>query len=208
MSKIEPLEVDSAAQVAACWSCRGPVAGRVPFCPTCGAVQPPGAADAFTRLGLSRQFEVDVAALDARYFDLQRRLHPDRFATRTARERAFSQQQAVALNEAYETLRDPLRRAALLLRLAGREVRFDGQGTIADAELLMDAMERRERLDGAEGAEAVAAILAETKADIRACAGELANAFAARDLALAERLATRLRYLGKLADEARARQSA
>ena len=71
------------------------------------------------RLGLMRAFDLEPDLLQKQYFGFQRRLHPDRFATRTPKERALSQQQATALNEAYEVLKDPMRRAAYLLRLAG-----------------------------------------------------------------------------------------
>lgn len=191
--------------VQTCWSCHGPVAHLDPFCGTCGAVQPPGAADAFARLGLPPRFLVDEPGLQRRYFDLQRRLHPDRFAGKGPRERALSQQQAAALNQAYETLKDPLSRAAELLRLAGREVRFEGQGTVADPELLMEAMEMREALAEADTGEAADRIRARAEGEVAACRNELAQAFAAGDLDAAEHLALRLRYLAKLAEEARSR---
>ena len=56
------------------------------------------------------------------YFALQRDLHPDRFATRSARERAISMQQSTTVNEAYRTLKAPLARAEYLLALAGHTV--------------------------------------------------------------------------------------
>lgn len=203
MLMADPVET---LAVQTCWSCHGPVAAREPFCATCGAVQPPGVSDPFERLGLPRGFAVDAAQLQRRYFDLQRRLHPDQFAGKGARERALSQQQAAALNEAYETLKDPLARAAALLRLAGREVRFDGQGTVADPELLMEAMEMREALAEAATAAEAAAVLARAETDVAGCRRALGEAFATADLDRAEKLALRLRYLDKLSDEARQRR--
>ena len=102
------------AVISPCWSCKGPVDGEAFFCPICETVQPPGQIDHFSRLGIECSFDVDGDALDQCYFGLQQRLHPDRFATRTSSERLLSQQQATSLNEAYETLKDPLRRAAFL----------------------------------------------------------------------------------------------
>jgi len=194
--------------VETCWSCRGPVAARDPFCATCGAVQPPAQLDAFARLGVPRAYDVDEAGLQRRYFDLQRRLHPDRFAAKSARERALSQQQAAALNQAYETLKDPLDRAAELLRLAGRNARFAGQGTVDDPELLMEAMEMREALAEAETADQAESVQARAQADVASARTDLASAFAAGDLDQAERAALRLRYLDKLAEEARQRRRA
>ena len=196
----------AAAALLPCWSCKGPVAARALFCSTCGAVQAPGQADHFTRLGLPRGFALAAADLDRQYFGFQRRLHPDRFATRSPKERALSQQQATALNDAYETLKDPLRRAAYLLRLAGRVVDVEQAGTVDDPALLMEAMEMREALAEAAEPEAVAALQAKAERDVAACVAALAAAFAADDLDGAGRLTTRLKYLGKLADEAKARR--
>src|SRR5262245_58349953 len=135
-----------AATPESCWSCGGPVDTVAPFCPTCRAVQPPRPVDHFGRLGLPVDFAIDAADLDRRYFALQRQLHPDRFATKTSRERALSQSQAVALNEAYETLKDPLERATYLLKLKGIDANPDGRHTVNDPTLLMEQMERREAL--------------------------------------------------------------
>ena len=190
-----------------CWSCKGPVSCGAPFCPICAAVQPPGQIDHFTRLGLEVTFAVDEKALDLGYFKAQRHLHPDRFVTKTPCERMLSQQQATSLNEAYETLREPLRRAAYLLALAGRQVLSQENSGAVDPALLVETMERREDLAEAETAAEVEALAAATADDVAACLAELSLAFAADDLDAACRLTTRLKYLHKLAEETRARKA-
>lgn len=193
--------------IAACWSCRGPVAGGSMFCATCGAVQPPSAADHFARLGLPRGFDTDPHALDRSYFSHQRQLHPDRFATRTPRERAFSQLQAVSLNEAYETLKDPGKRAEYLIGLAGGEVVPEGCLLVAEQELLHEVMELREELAEAESIRAVGILEANARGDIEKCIGDLSAAFASDDLIGAARLTTRLKYLDKFIEECRSRRA-
>ncbi len=190
--------------VIACWSCRGPVATSHLFCPTCEAVQPPGQRDHFDRLGIGVSFDVDVEGLDRRYFELQRALHPDRFATKSAKERALSQQQATSLNEAYETLKDPLKRADHMIHLLGIDVLREGCNQLNDPVILMEAMELREQLAGAESAETVEKIATTTADDIEDCEAGLALAFRDRDLDGACSLTTRLKYLRKLTDEVRA----
>lgn len=192
---------------APCWSCGGPADAVAPFCPTCRAVQPPRAGDHFTRLGLPIEFAVDTAELDRRYFALQRQLHPDRFATRTARERAISQSQAVALNEAYETLKDPLARATYLLGLYGIGANPDGCHTVNDPTLLMEQMERREALMEAATPAAVEALAREASGHVAESEAAIAAAFAAGDLSAAGRETTRLKYLVKLVEEARGRKA-
>jgi molecular chaperone HscB len=204
MSEFDP---SSSGTIVPCWSCKGPIAPRALFCSTCGAVQPPGNTDHFTRLGLRRSYALDPAELDRQYFGFQRRLHPDRFAMRTPKERALSQQQATALNEAYEALKDPLKRAAYLLRLAGRTVDIEQAATVADPELLMEAMEMREALADADTLDEVAVLAAQAETEVSLCETALDRAFADQDLDAAGTLVTRLKYLGKLAEEARSRKS-
>jgi molecular chaperone HscB len=192
--------------LAACWSCHGPVAGSPLFCPTCTAVQPPGQADHFARLGVPVGYEVDAGQLERIYFDRQRLLHPDRFATRTGRERALSQQQATAINDAYETLRDPLRRADYLLHVRRSGAVPEGCHLVNDPVLLTETLELREALAEAETVADVAVLSRRAARDIEACVAELALAFADDDLDRAAELTTRLKYLRKLADDCRVRR--
>lgn len=193
--------------VVACWSCKGPASPRALFCSVCNAVQPPRAADHFQRLGLLPGFEIDLAQLERHYFGLQRKLHPDRFAGRSGCEKLYSQQQATQLNEAYETLKDPMRRAVYLLKLAGRAVDADSKATVTDPALLMESMEAREALAEAETAAEAGAVLIRAEADIASGIADLAQAFAERRLDQAEKLVLRLKYLSRLAEEARAHKA-
>jgi molecular chaperone HscB len=193
-------------KLVACWSCRGPVAAAALFCHTCGAVQPPGGQDHFARLGLPRSFEIDAANLDKRYFAFQRNLHPDRFARKPARERALAESQSASLNQAYETLKDPLRRAGYLLELAGRPSAAVNAATVDDEELLTEALENREALMEAEHAAAVDEMGSRAAAAAVRCLADVGGAFARGDLDEADRLTTRLRYWRKLGEEVRAKR--
>lgn len=193
--------------VPACWSCHVPDVDAL-FCQACGAVQPPGAADHFARLGIARGFALDKAELDRRYFALQRRLHPDRFVRRPARERAISQSQAASLNEAYETLRDPLSRAVYLLRLQGIDLEPAGGRTIGDPDLLTEAMEMREALADAGDAAAIAKLAAQVETDRGAAMAAVEKAFAVGGGDAARKATLRLKYLAKLAEDIRGRRAA
>lgn len=201
------MNVSAVAAVVPCWSCKGPVASRALFCSVCGAVQGPGAIDHFTRLGLPPGFEIDFDTLERQYFGFQRRLHPDRFASKSGKEKALSQSQATALNEAYETLKDPLKRAAYLLGLLGHPVDLTACGTIADRELLMEQMEKREALAEAATTEAVNKLAVEAESECIACQCHISAAINAGTLDEAGHLTIRLKYLTKLAEEARAKKS-
>jgi molecular chaperone HscB len=196
------------AGLTSCWSCKGPVAAQALFCHTCGGIQPPGQLDHFRRLGLEPDFDVDLDIVEKRYLGFQRAIHPDRFATKPAKERALAERQAVALNEAYEVLKDPLRRAAYLLRLKGLDAAVSKDETVRDPELLMEAMEAREALMEATSIDRVEKLQAKAGADAIAILSELSKAFASDDLTAANRLTTRLKYLRKYLEETRTRRIA
>jgi molecular chaperone HscB len=105
-----------------CWSCERE-AGVGPACPACGALQPPDeTADHFAVLGLPARYAVDVEAAEAAYKRLSRQVHPDRFATADPRARRASLARTVQLNDAWRTLKDPVRRATYMLGRAGVEI--------------------------------------------------------------------------------------
>jgi len=195
---------DESGTVISCWSCHGPVAALDLFCPTCAAVQPPGQQDHFVRLGMEASFDVDLKRLERGYFDLQRQLHPDRFATKSEKERALSQQQATSLNEAYETLKDSLKRADYMIHLKGIGALREGCNQLNDPVILMEAMELRENLAEAGSPEEVERISTATATDIENCVAGLSLAFRGEDLDGICGLTTRLKFLRKLADEVRA----
>lgn len=186
-----------------CWSCKGPTPATALFCATCKAVQAPAAVDHFARLGVPQGFDVDVGALDRLYYDLQRQLHPDRFATRAARERALSQRQATALNDAYETLKDPLKRADYLVHLLGVNVLPEGCNLVRDQSILIEAMEMRERLATADTLAVLNALQRETRAEVDDVEAGLSLAFQGGDIEGACQLTTRLKYLNKMMGEVR-----
>ena len=101
----------------------------------------------FEVFGLSETFDVDLAQLAGLYRELQSQLHPDRHAAAAEAQLRLSVQMTAHVNEAYQTLKDPLRRARYLLRLRGAE---DSEtDTRMDPEFLMEQMSLREALDEA-----------------------------------------------------------
>jgi molecular chaperone HscB len=103
-----------------CWSC-GTMRARH-FCSACGKVQPAVPVDYFTFFGLPRKLDLDLAVLEKEFYALSRRLHPDVFAQAESVERAWSLEQSSMLNDAYRTLKDPIKRTQYLLRLEGVEL--------------------------------------------------------------------------------------
>lgn len=105
----------------------------------------------FELFGLSPAFGIDRAAVDARWKDLQREAHPDRFASADAASQRLAMQWSVRINEAYQRLKDPLRRAAYLCELNGAPIEAESN-TAMPPDFLMQQMEWREQLDEARDA--------------------------------------------------------
>jgi molecular chaperone HscB len=100
----------------------------------------------FELFGLPARFAVDAAALEARYHELQREVHPDRFAAAPDAERRVSMQLATRVNEAYQTLKSPLERAVYILQLRGVDPKFE-TNTAMPSEFLMEQISWRERIE-------------------------------------------------------------
>lgn len=108
----------------------------------------------FEIFGLTPAFALDRDALDARWKDLQREAHPDRFAASDAQAQRLAMQWSVRINEAYQRLKDPLRRAAYLCELNGVPIGAENN-TAMPAAFLMQQMQWREELEEAQGSEAL-----------------------------------------------------
>ncbi len=106
----------------------------------------------FELFGLAPRFGQDRSNIDARWKDLQREVHPDKFTLQGAAAQRLSMQWSVRINEAYQRLKDPLRRAAYLCELQGEAVNAENNTAMA-TEFLMQQMQWREELEEASAAE-------------------------------------------------------
>ena len=95
------------------------------------------------------RFAQDLAQLDARWKELQRQVHPDKFAAEGAAAQRVAMQWSARINEAYRRLKDPIRRAAYLCELHGAPIDAE-RNTAMPPEFLMQQMELREALDEAD----------------------------------------------------------
>lgn len=115
------------------------------------------AVNDFEIFGLPVQFAQDRAQLDARWKDLQREAHPDKFASQGTAAQRVAMQWSVRINEAYQRLKDPMRRAAYLCELGGAPIQAENN-TAMPAVFLMQQMEWREAMDDAAGVAALEAL--------------------------------------------------
>jgi molecular chaperone HscB len=156
----------------------------------------------FELFGVPVQFAVDAAELDRRYHELQREVHPDRFAAAADTERRVSMQLATRVNEAYQTLKSPLKRAVYILQLRGADPEFE-TNTAMPPEFLMEQMSWRERIEaGSEKPEALLRLQAGLRDESRKIYETLhAQLDQGRDDAAASQTARVLMFYEKLDEE-------
>jgi molecular chaperone HscB len=130
--------------------------------------------DDFTLFGLPERHALDRADLDERWRQLQAEVHPDRFAGEGAAAQRVAMQWAVRVNEAYQRLKDPLRRAAYLCERRGAPIQAQDNTAMPKA-FLMQQMQWREALEEAAGTAAVEGLEAEVVAAERTMLDEVAR---------------------------------
>ena len=106
----------------------------------------------FELFGVLEQFAQDRDTLDARWKELQREAHPDKFAAQGAAAQRVALQWSVRINEAYQRLKDPVKRAAYLCELRGVPVNAENN-TAMPTDFLIQQMELREALEEARTTE-------------------------------------------------------
>lgn len=106
----------------------------------------------FELFDLTQKFSQDLAAIDDRWKQLQKQAHPDKFVFQGALSQRVAMQWSVRINEAYQRLKDPLKRASYLCELNGAPVNAVNN-TAMTASFLMQQIEWREALDEAKLAE-------------------------------------------------------
>jgi molecular chaperone HscB len=104
-----------------CWQCSAPVSESL-FCRSCKSLQQPS-RDYYRVLGLPhRRLSLDPDDLQRRFYELSRLLHPDLFIRKPELERQYSLDATSILNDAYRTLRDPVKRAQYVLAQEGFDI--------------------------------------------------------------------------------------
>ena len=131
----------------------------------------------FELFGLPVSYDVDMSQVQQRYMELQKQVHPDKFANASDQAKRLSMQQTSWINEAQTTLKDPVLRATYLLKLKGVDINLENETTM-DAAFLMQQLEMRERLESirseADPLDALDALAKET----RSSADEMMQGFA------------------------------
>jgi molecular chaperone HscB len=101
--------------------------------------------DYFALFGVPATFDQDASLIKARYYQLQQKVHPDNFVNEQLPEKRSAIMQSSTINDAYQTLKEPYRRAIYILKLRGVDVLSETSVTLPPA-FLMEQMEYREQI--------------------------------------------------------------
>lgn len=152
---------------------------------------------------MPQRFAVDLTALEKAYHGVQSQAHPDKFAHATGAEKRVAMQWATRANEAYQTLKNPLKRATYLCELNGVDLETESNTAMPTA-FLMQQMEWREELDDARAGKNINA-LEQLDGALRGAKKEtvarIETLLDADDFAGAAQLVRQLMFLEKFGEE-------
>ena len=151
------------------------------------------------------QYAQDSASLDARWKELQREAHPDKFVAQGAAAQRLAMQWSVRINEAYQRLKHPLKRAMYLCDLHGAPIEAE-KNTGMPADFLLQQMQWREALDAADGLENLEEIAAQTLSSKREQLSKIEHLLdGAKDFPAAARQVRALMFIERFGTEVDAR---
>lgn len=159
----------------------------------------------FELFDVPMRFAQDAAALDARWKALQREAHPDKFAAQGAAAQRVAMQWSVRINEAYQRLKNPLKRASYLCELHGAPINAENN-TAMPTDFLMQQMHWREALDDATTVENMEALASQVNQDERRQLSKIEQSLDVdKDFAQAAQQVRSLMFIERFASEVDAR---
>ena len=159
----------------------------------------------FELFQLPVQFAQPRELIDARWKELQRQAHPDKFAAQGAAAQRLAMQWSVRINEAYQRLKDPLARASYLCELHGAPIRAENNTAMPPA-FLVQQMEWREALEDAATVVQLEQLASETRVAENAQLAVIAQALDAdKDYVCASQEVRSLMFIQRFAQEVETR---
>ncbi|KAF7306929.1 hypothetical protein MIND_00485500 [Mycena indigotica] len=185
------------SSLSRCSSCSRPLATRLPACNQCGWISPIPSSIGFHELfslpARPNPFVVDHNLLKRRFREAQAACHPDSWTSKGQNKQDIAQSLSSRLNEAYNTLANPLRRAEYILEQNGFPISETDQ--VDDVELIMDVMQTRESIEEASNNQILSEIMDINSQKITQTVMELEEAVGREAWPTVKDAAIRLRYL-------------
>lgn len=160
-------------------------------------------ATPFALLGIEPTFNIDVKKMEFHYFCLQRELHPDRFVNKTPYEAKGAKMMSAWVNNAYSKLKDPILRAAALLRIIGADVPGEKENSIQDLVLLDEVMEWREELGQLRSLKPLEDFCKKFSEMLADCGEHFSLSWKEKDIASMQKSYLKMVYISKIIEEAK-----
>ena len=192
-----------------CWKCDETVPEKETlFCGSCGSVQPIKASecDLFALFDINQTFDLDLSRLETSFKGMQKRLHPDKFATKPLPEQQASATASSTVNQSYQILRDPVERARYILQQHGSSVLDEGGDSMDNPTLMMDIFAVREEVADAEELAQLVNIEDIVRGHITAACVQLQESLDGGDAEVLPTAAVRLKYYAKALEEIEVRR--
>ncbi|CAD1476767.1 unnamed protein product, partial [Heterotrigona itama] len=176
-----------------CWNCNFVYKSDL-FCSKCKVLQePPESLTYFDIIGISRSYDVKITEIQKKYKELQKLLHPDKYSTKSEKEKQLSENLSSLVNKAYTTLIHPLKRGLYILKLNG--ITISEETDNINAEFLMEIMEKNEEIeDAANDEEKIKKLVQDNEIILNNLAKKIADAFRQEDIKKAESFLIQMKY--------------
>ncbi|KAI6191077.1 Iron-sulfur cluster co-chaperone protein HscB, mitochondrial [Aphelenchoides bicaudatus] len=182
-----------ATQSIKCWKCQTnvPLGNGTTFCSSCKSIQPLGSnINYFSYLDVEKNFKIDEKELQKKFHSIQSNVHPDKFSGKESNEKDLSEKHSRYLNEAYNTLKNPRKRAVYLLEhLTGSSVEEP-----TDDAMAKDMFDFMQKVDSVNEPKAIEELGAEIGLEVSNLMKEVEECFNKSDTKKAKSLLNRLRY--------------
>ncbi|KAF3426998.1 hypothetical protein E2986_08792 [Frieseomelitta varia] len=176
-----------------CWNCNFVYKSDL-FCSKCKVLQePPENLTYFDIIGISRSYDVKITEIQKKYKELQKLLHPDKYSTKSEKEKQLSENLSSLVNKAYTTLIHPLKRGLYMLKLNG--ITISEETDSLNAEFLMKIMEKNEEIEEAtNNVEKIKKLVQDNEIILNNLAKKIADAFRQEDIEKAKSFLVQMKY--------------
>jgi molecular chaperone HscB len=149
-------------------------------------------------------FVIDLAQVHENQQNLQAIFHPDRFVNASDQEKRLSVQQASWVNEAYQTLANPVKRARYMLEVSGQDMKDESE-TTSDIEFLMEQIALREQMeevrDKKKPLEECDIIIKHLKLRSKEISDDFSNKFESGDLEKAKLVSRKMQFVQRILEQ-------
>lgn len=152
---------------------------------------------------LEPSFVIDQNDLEIKYLEFQKRFHPDSLISDDLKHQVSSISDSILINQAYQILKNPLKRAAYLLKLQGIDIDAESPIIKPDREIIIAILELREKvaemINLADDKEQIKkSLIKKIKEEIKLLMNEFSDCFSQKDKLKAAQKLIRAKYLDKI----------